>query len=50
MVRCYRGQKSDPVYSNALMSSRKMCAASNAFKLPPWIESHTRLTRGQAES
>ena len=39
----------DPVYSNALMSSRKMCAASNAFKLPPWIESHTRVTRGQAE-
>ena len=39
----------DPVYSNALMSSRKMCAKSNAFKLPPWIEGHTRLTRGQAE-
>ena len=39
----------DPVYSNALMSSRKMCAASNAFKIPPWIESHTRVTRGQAE-
>ena len=39
----------DPVYSNALMSSRKMCAASNAFKQPPWIESHMRVTRGQAE-
>ena len=39
----------DPVYSNALMSSRKMCAKSNAFKLPPWIEGHTQLTRGQAE-
>ena len=39
----------DPVYSNALMSSRKLCAESNAPKLPPWIESHTRLTRGQAE-
>ena len=39
----------DPVYSNALMSSRKMCAKSNVAKLPPWIESHTRLTRGQVE-
>ena len=39
----------DPVYSNALMSSRKMCATSNGPKLPPWIEKHTRLTRGQAE-
>ena len=38
----------DPVYSNALMSSRKMCAKQDAFNLPPWIESHTRLTRGQA--
>ena len=39
----------DPVYSNALMSSRKMCAKSNAPELPPWMKSHTRLTRGQAE-
>ena len=38
----------DPVYYNVLMSSRKMVAASNAFKLPAWIETHTRLTRGQA--
>ena len=38
----------DPVYSNALMSSRKMCAKQDAFNFPPWIESHTRLTRGQA--
>ena len=38
----------DPVYSNALMSSRKMCAKRDAFNFPPWIESHTRLTRGQA--
>ena len=38
----------DPVYSNALMSSRKMCAKQDAFTFPPWIEGHTRLTRGQA--
>ena len=39
----------DPVYSNALMSSRKMCAKSNAPKLPPWMEGHARITRGQVE-
>ena len=38
----------DPVYSNALMSSRKMCAKQDAFNFPPWIEGHMRLTRGQA--
>ena len=38
----------DPVYSNALMSSRQMCAKQDAFNFPPWIEGHTRLTRGQA--
>ena len=38
----------DPVYSNALMSSREVCAESNAHSFPPWIEGHTRLTREQA--
>ena len=38
----------DPVYYNALMLSRKMCAKQDAFNFPPWIEGHTRLTRGQA--
>ena len=38
----------DLVYSNALMSSRKTYAESNTCTFPPWIEGHTRLTRGQA--
>ena len=37
----------DPVYS-VMMSSRKMVSESIPFIFPLWIESHTRLTRGQA--
>ena len=31
---------SDPVYSNAIMSSRKMVSESIPFSFPPWIEGH----------
>ena len=37
----------DPVYSSAMMSARNMCAKRKGLELPPWIEKHTRLTRGQ---
>ena len=36
----------DPVYTNALMSSR--CAKQKELSWAPWIDRPTRLTRGQS--